>query len=183
MASQSPEVIEVIDLTELTESSGGESESEESASEADVPIDQTSREQLHAAIATASEDRLRAVLATLVDQIPAAEQAAIRELVTLKRKTREVVPRWKTCVNCDGEFDAQTKRKEAECVFHPGELEADESKFVDWDEDCHGPMDTLDNRSDFPENFTWSCCEGDGSSDGCVKRQHTADGYHKKRRI
>ncbi|EEB87969.1 hypothetical protein MPER_14459, partial [Moniliophthora perniciosa FA553] len=32
-----------------------------------------------------------------------------------------------------------------------------------WDEDCHGPMDTEENRKEFPENFKWSCCNEDGT--------------------
>ena len=51
---------------------------------------------------------------------------------------------------------------------HNGECECDEEGFVDWDEDCHGPMDTPENRKEYPENFVWTCCgESLGESRGC----------------
>ncbi|KAF8071642.1 hypothetical protein FPV67DRAFT_1577635, partial [Lyophyllum atratum] len=178
---------EVIDLTGLSDSSdeeededeSGEEEGSESSSssqgedsDVEVPVDGTSRARLHEAIATVGEERLRRILAHLVDSYPAVEDALTRELVTLKRKTQDVVSRWDMCSNCDEEFDTGTRREEEECTFHPGELEVNEEEFVDWDEDCHGPMDTLDNRRSFPQNFTWTCCEGNGISDGCVRGIH-----------
>ena len=49
--------------------------------------------------------------------------------------------------------------------------EADTDAFVDWDERCHGPMDTKANRRQFPENFVWSCCDGTlGDLYGCMRR-------------
>ena len=64
--------------------------------------------------------------------------------------------------------------------YHYGECECDEELFVDWDEDCHGPMDTPDNRKDYPENFVWSCCgESLGESDGCNCNVDSAIAVHK----
>jgi hypothetical protein len=53
---------------------------------------------------------------------------------------------------------------------HDGEAECDHEAFVDHDERCHGPMDCKANRRAVPENFIWSCCGGDLSSRGCVRR-------------
>lgn len=127
--------IEVIDLTELTESSEDENGSDSGGSSAygtrslsgeesvvEIPIDDVSRAQLHAAISTVSEVRLRQVLAGLINTTPAVEEALMREFVTVKRKTRDVVPRWETCLNCDEEYDVDEERTETECVFHPGKL-------------------------------------------------------------
>ncbi|GLB44898.1 hypothetical protein LshimejAT787_1802350 [Lyophyllum shimeji] len=129
---------EVIDLTGLSDSSeeeeddedeSGDEEHTESSSSRDedddieVPVDGTSRASLHEAIARVSEQRLRQIVAQLVDTFPAVEGALTRELVTLKRKPYDVVPRWETCSNCDEEFDMSTRREEEECMFHPGELE------------------------------------------------------------
>ncbi|KAH8099986.1 hypothetical protein BXZ70DRAFT_198291 [Cristinia sonorae] len=86
-----------------------------------------------------------------------------------------------TCVNCDGEFDPDVIGLEGECNYHPGHLEADETKFVDWDEDVHGPMDTPENRRDYPENFTWTCCNEDGVSEGCRDDVHQKGGSSNKR--
>lgn len=53
-----------------------------------------------------------------------------------------------------------------------GELEVNEEEFADWDERCHGPMDTEENQLEYPENFTWTCCEGIGGSEGCEIARH-----------
>lgn len=63
-----------------------------------------------------------------------------------------------------------------------GDLELHEESFVDWDEDCHGPMDTAQNRADYPQNFLWSCCDGVGDSPGCVTGVHAAGAPSRKRR-
>lgn len=204
--------VEVIDLTDLTESSdqdsddeGQDSNSEDSASEAsdeDIPLNATSRAQLRVAISTVSEVRLREILGYLVDTNPAVEEALTRQLVARRRDAQAVAPRWDTCDNCDEEYDASLDRKDDECVFHPGlqfrffasddfsdgdrakgELEVDETQFADHDEACHGPMDTLENRRDFPQGFTWTCCDEDGSSEGCVHGEHRPAVPRKRRRI
>lgn len=66
-------------------------------------------------------------------------------------------------------------------VLLAGELEVNEEEFADHDENCHGPMDTPENRRDFPEGFTWTCCEADGASLGCEVSQHVS--RNKKRRM
>ncbi|TCD70188.1 hypothetical protein EIP91_004367 [Steccherinum ochraceum] len=87
-----------------------------------------------------------------------------------------------TCINCEEDFDVNAEHVDGECTYHPGHLYADESKFVDWDEDVHGPMDTPSNRRDYPDNFTWSCCKEDGESEGgCREGFHEAGGSSKKR--
>jgi hypothetical protein len=126
---------EVIDLTGLTESSeeddeeddGSESSSSQGGSDDDgdddeeeVTINELSRARLHDAILTVSESRLRQVLRNLVETIPAVEVALTSELVTLKRKTRDIVSRWEACTNCDQEFDVHEERENEECIFHPG---------------------------------------------------------------
>ncbi|KAG6860745.1 hypothetical protein C0995_008010 [Termitomyces sp. Mi166 len=170
---------EIIDLTGLSESESEEEDeeldSEESSEEcssddiSEVPVSATSREQLLDAIGELGEDRLRRVLSDLVDTIPEVEERLTRQLLTLKRKTQDVIYRWETCINCNEEFDMTTRREEEECSFHPGELEVDEEQFADWDESCHGPMDSSHNRREYPENFKWTCCEGNGRAEGCTK--------------
>lgn len=122
---------EVIDLTGLSESSEGSDEedgsSENSSSqgssnddEEELAINELSRVQLHDAISTVNESRLRQILSNLVETIPAVEVALTTELVTRKRKTREIVSRWETCANCDQDFDVNEEREDEECIFHPG---------------------------------------------------------------
>jgi hypothetical protein len=66
-------------------------------------------------------------------------------------------------------------------VLRLGSLKVDYTMFVDWDEDCHGPMDTRSNRRDYPENFKWDCCYEDGTMEGCREHKHTS--RNKKRRV
>ena len=80
--------------------------------------------------------------------------------------------RYAHCINCEEEFDVTDNADDEGCNYHDGELEVEQDMFVDHDERCHGPMDTEQNRIDYPENFTWSCCEGDGLSDGCQTGRH-----------
>ena len=126
---------EVIDLTGLTDSSDsssedgrevgmkgeeGKSEDGSDASEIEITLDEETRFQLQSAISTVSETRLRQLLKTLVETDKTVEMALTRELVTLKRGTQKIVPRWEACRNCDKEFDTNTIREDTECNFHPG---------------------------------------------------------------
>ncbi|KAJ7433731.1 hypothetical protein FB451DRAFT_1471828 [Mycena latifolia] len=173
--------LEIIDLTgEATESENGEAGYDEERYDpsSDGP-DEASRAQLHAAIYAVPEARLRHVLVGLVDTVPAVYRALARELVTVSPVSRVVIPRWETCANCGETYDMNADEGE-ECTFHPGDLEVNEAKFLDWD--CHGLMDSPQNRDEFPENFSWSCCSGDGLTEGCITGQHSV-AVSKKRRL
>ena len=64
-----------------------------------------------------------------------------------------------------------SKQSKQSKKHHSGTCECDEDSFVDWDEDCHGLMDTRENRKEYPENFVWTCCgEYLTESEGCVLR-------------
>ncbi|KAF8644743.1 hypothetical protein AX16_008298 [Volvariella volvacea WC 439] len=152
-------------------------------SEVEIPLTLETREHLKNAISNVSEARLRQVLIELVDTDQAVEAALMKEFVTIKRKSRDLIPRFEFCSNCEAEFDVDGPRSETECVFHPGELEVDEDAFVDWDEAAHGPKDRPDTRRDYPENFIWTCCDRDGTSDGCVQREHKVAMPRKRRRM
>ncbi|TFK35575.1 hypothetical protein BDQ12DRAFT_687994 [Crucibulum laeve] len=186
--------LEVIDLTGLSDSSGGEerderdeedfgSESGSDVSEVEITLNSETREQLRTALSTVSEGRLRQVLQDLIQEDQAVEIALTRELVTLRRQTRSVVPRWEMCGNCEEEYDINTRREEDECSFHPGELEVVYERFKDWDENVHGEMDTPENQREYPDNFIWTCCDEDGSAGGCVHGEHKPAVSRKRRRI
>ena len=204
MAATMPEVI---DLTQLTESSDDDNDDDELSSRSsgsegsyeEILLDEVTRAQLHTAIDTVTEKRLREIIRGLSDAFPAVEIALVKELVTVERETHDVVPRWETCVCCDEDFEVNTQREDGECVFHPGrfmnidavmtltprlgELVVHEASFVDWDEGPHGSMDTPSNRRDYPENFRWTCCDKDGTRDGCVHGVHRVAGARKRRRV
>ena len=130
-----PSEAEVIDLTGLTDSSDsssedgkevemdgeeGGSEDGSDASEIEITLNEETRSQVQSAISTVSETRLRQLLKILVETDITIEAALTRELVTLKRGTQRIVPRWETCGNCDEEFDTNTVRDDTECNIHPG---------------------------------------------------------------
>ncbi|KAF8879310.1 hypothetical protein CPB84DRAFT_1852126 [Gymnopilus junonius] len=191
-----PPEAEVIDLTGLSDSSESEgdhevdeidgneelSDVESDDSEIEITLNENTRSQLQKAIATVSESRLRELLSILVESEITIEAALTRELVTLKRGTQDIVPRWEMCANCEEEYDTNTFREDGECIFHRGRLFPQEEGFEDWDEYVHGPMDTLENRKEFPENFHWTCCDKNGTSEGCVKGQHKPAVARKRKR-
>ena len=54
------------------------------------------------------------------------------------------------------------------------EVDYDAEGWADWDEDVHGPMDTDQNREEYPENFEWTCCgEAGDNESGCEDCPHT----------
>ncbi|KAI0951096.1 hypothetical protein AcW1_008228 [Taiwanofungus camphoratus] len=81
--------------------------------------------KLRDAIYSVPEDRLRSIVADLVEAVPAVQQAFFKELVTLKsRKKRtatedDFVSRWEVCKNCGEDYDAGMKRRDGECRYHP----------------------------------------------------------------
>lgn len=60
-------------------------------------------------------------------------------------------------------------------------MEVDEDAFPDWDERCHGPMDTEENQRAYPENFIWACCDENGTAKGCEVGVHVPNERPRKR--
>jgi len=125
---------EVIDLTlsdsendsgdsddSQSSSSGDDSGSDAGVVEVEIHLGDESRAQLQSAIASVSATRLREVLKGLVETDQAVEIALTRELVTVQRGTKRVVPRWEVCANCAEEYEVNEGREDDECAFHPGE--------------------------------------------------------------
>ena len=55
--------------------------------------------------------------------------------------------------------------------------------WADHDEDCHGEIDTDENRKEYPEGFMWTCCDQTGDVEGCETGLHQAQESRKRRRI
>ncbi|KAI0602638.1 hypothetical protein F4775DRAFT_534852, partial [Biscogniauxia sp. FL1348] len=87
-----------------------------------------------------------------------------------KRKAESAV---KICVKCQDPFREEDNGPKA-CRFHDGYLgiDYDHDTWADWDEPCHGLMDTQENREEYPEGFVWDCCEKRGTSRGCKRGPH-----------
>ncbi|KDQ14368.1 hypothetical protein BOTBODRAFT_174852 [Botryobasidium botryosum FD-172 SS1] len=162
-----------------------------SRAKSEQPLSDVARAQLHVAVDTVPEMRLRQIITSLVDRVPAVAHAVFSKLmVAVKNESgqepdqNEYVPRWEVCVNCDKEYDAGEEREEGECLYHTGNLEVSYDRLddYDWNEDFHGPVDTDENRSEYPELFVWSCCKEDGTDEGCEKSMHVPGGMLMKRR-
>lgn len=48
----------------------------------------------------------------------------------------------------------------------------DYDMWPDHDENCHGPIDTEENRKKYPGSFTYQCCDRNGDEDPCVTDWH-----------
>lgn len=64
-----------------------------------------------------------------------------------------------------------------------GELEHDYQSFAwdDWDEDCHGPQDSVENQEQYPHGIMWTCCEESGEALGCTKGKHESHSQRSKK--
>ncbi|TFK46101.1 hypothetical protein OE88DRAFT_1812118 [Heliocybe sulcata] len=167
---------DVIDLTTSdSEESSIASSDDETRSESSTGSSQSSSSNaaptsLEKALYSVSESRLRAVASELAAKIPAANLFLEQKLL-VKRSA----PRWENCLKCGEEFDMEEERA--------SDIEPDDEEgFVDWDENCHGPMDTPANRKQYPENFIWTCCQEVSLADGCVQGVHSGSKARKRAR-
>ncbi|KAG2348062.1 hypothetical protein BDR05DRAFT_996358 [Suillus weaverae] len=112
------------------------------------------REELENAVDGMTDARLRKIVIRLADRILAFRSALVKEAMVVSGKKRKAVPRWDVCANCKEEYDISGERNDEECCYHSGDLDADEEYFADHDEDCHGPMDTEENRAQFPRDLS-----------------------------
>ncbi|KIK52658.1 hypothetical protein GYMLUDRAFT_179842, partial [Collybiopsis luxurians FD-317 M1] len=155
-----------------------------------VEINKDSRIQLYLALSAVPEAQIREILKQLIEQLPEVEYALTKEFVVKKRygfgdgsePQRQRVRRIEVCSKCQEEFDADEERAADECCFHPGFFRPDYSKFVDWDEDAHGTIDSEEVRRMYPENYRWTCCQEYGDCEGCVRGAHQSANPHKKLR-
>ncbi|KAK2774821.1 hypothetical protein CKAH01_13027 [Colletotrichum kahawae] len=76
------------------------------------------------------------------------------------------------CVDCKEAFDPQTSIGAIAGNLEP---DYDGDFWADHDEDCHGIIDTDEMREEYPEGFTWDCCDQAGDAEGCHRGFHRAD--------
>ncbi len=65
-----------------------------------------------------------------------------------------------------------------------GWLEPDQDGdfWADHDEDCHGTIDTEENKEEYPEGFVWTCCDKLGDElKGCREGKHVAENSKRAR--
>lgn len=77
-----------------------------------------------------------------------------------------------------------SRKQSVICADVPtGDLDPDDSHdfWADHDENCHGLIDTDEQRMEFPEGFVWSCCNKLGHRSGCTFGRHTDIGSHRGR--
>ncbi|KAH8704078.1 hypothetical protein BGW36DRAFT_458210 [Talaromyces proteolyticus] len=101
-----------------------------------------------------------------------------------KTSSKRLRPRYAWCINCEKDFDTTENTKKS-CRYHPEYCEADSDEFPDHDERCHGPMDTPENRENFPDRFVFECCDRTLEEEPCKVGWHVEDteGPIKRRKI
>ncbi|KAG1804688.1 uncharacterized protein HD556DRAFT_1303289 [Suillus plorans] len=111
-------------------------------------------EQVCASVTALPYQRLTTI-STCWPPIPACGSALVKEVMVISGKKRKAVPGWDVCANFKEEYDVGVaisiahngKRFLMEENISKGDLDVDEDYFPDHDEDCHGPMDTEENRA------------------------------------
>ncbi|KAK3935495.1 hypothetical protein QBC46DRAFT_397399 [Diplogelasinospora grovesii] len=99
--------------------------------------------------------------------------AALNQPDSKKRKADSGIS---ICVQCQQPFDEAANHEQA-CLHHWGNLEPDEEGdfWADHEEDHHGPIDTEENKREFPEGFIWDCCQECGTNPGCHRGPHVSN--------
>ncbi|KAG8159973.1 hypothetical protein KVR01_010610 [Diaporthe batatas] len=132
----------------------------------------------------ASADELRAIVFALckdasIEKKFAAHFKQLRAAEANAAKTgekRKASDQFFICVRCGETFSEESNSSKA-CTYHHGELELgddDDDFWADHDERCHGTIDTKEMREEYPEGFTWDCCDQVGTAPGCTKGHHYA---------
>lgn len=85
-------------------------------------------------------------------------------------------PRMATSDNDGDTSDSVTEPNgpSGDCVYHDGYLNVDdeEDQWADHDEDCHGTIDSMELRKEYPEKYVWDCCDDIGNVPGCKRNWH-----------
>jgi hypothetical protein len=58
----------------------------------------------------------------------------------------------------------------------------DAAEWYDWDETCHGPIDTEEHKREYPDGFMWDCCGKSGTRRGCTRGKHRESDTRKQLR-
>lgn len=98
--------------------------------------------------------------------------------ISKKLKAAPVEVKHALCTQC-GEVFSSAENEEDACTRHDGSLEVDDDKYdwPDYDENCHGEIDSYDMQVECPQHFIWSCCDEDGgATEGCTRGPHTSGG-------
>ncbi|KAE9370332.1 hypothetical protein N431DRAFT_344135 [Stipitochalara longipes BDJ] len=107
------------------------------------------------------------------------------EFESRKRKVDDLnenvlVPKYDTCVHCDGEFDVSLNEGEA-CSWHTAgekQMLEDASIWDDYEDDREGQaMYDTAGISDYAEGWQWTCCDRLGNEEGCVRGPHSGKQY------
>ncbi|KAI8623108.1 hypothetical protein F5Y19DRAFT_403482 [Xylariaceae sp. FL1651] len=90
----------------------------------------------------------------------------------LKRKATSEI---RICVQCEEPFSEDDNPSDA-CLYHHGSMEIndDASTWDDWEDWRSGEADSEASRKEYPEGFTWNCCDKPGPSSGCTRDSHCA---------
>ncbi|OJD38694.1 uncharacterized protein BKCO1_4000200 [Diplodia corticola] len=149
------------------------------------------------AISSADDERLRKTLIAIIAD-PHGKKLVENELL-IPANHSDANPKkrnkYEHCRQCGQEFEFALS-KESECSWHSGsrpslasyqissvlmpclgecDVDWDSGFWDDTDDDIFGPIDTDENREEYPEGFVWTCCGGQADAEGCKR------GFHKQR--
>lgn len=110
------------------------------------------------------------------------------------------------CEDCNEEFEVADNEM-GSCCWHDGETakdiimsdnsaslqladsgarelerDWDGNSWADYDESCHGPIDSEEMRSQFAEGFIYDCRDKHGDAEGCTTGRHIEPNFRSKRR-
>ncbi|KAJ5759004.1 hypothetical protein N7520_006160 [Penicillium odoratum] len=128
------------------------------------------------AINKASDKTVRAVLNSICAKNDEARKEAESQLLVFTDSeegsvnVKISVPRYALCFNCGEKFDV-TANTNKSCQYH---TEKSEPTGEDLYVDNYGEFDVEEMRDDWPECFTFACCDGNlrDNPDGCVFNFH-----------
>ncbi|KAI1743499.1 hypothetical protein F4680DRAFT_444782 [Xylaria scruposa] len=89
-----------------------------------------------------------------------------------KRAASDII---RICEECKEAFSVDDNPSDA-CEFHTGSLEMNDESSVwdDWEDWRSGDRFSKETEEEFPQGFTWDCCNKRGDSPGCTRGSHSA---------
>ncbi|OKL60889.1 hypothetical protein UA08_03870 [Talaromyces atroroseus] len=111
---------------------------------------------------------------------PVKKDADPLEAKTQPTGSKRLRSRYARCINCENIFDV-SKNTSQSCRYHSDASIPDEDLFPDHEECTHGPIDTPENRENYPQNFFYECCDRTLEEEGCEVSWHREDTFKRQR--
>ncbi|KAH6847207.1 hypothetical protein B0I37DRAFT_414967 [Chaetomium sp. MPI-CAGE-AT-0009] len=135
---------------------------------------------IFARIQNATDHELRTVLAGLCAD-EATRKQAVKLFSRLEQAARafeegnQPPPALYICLNCKGAY-SEAQNTAGACHYHPGIVVINNDSEVWEDCDPEQMVDDEDMREEFPEAFSWTCCDQPLDTVGCKQAFHRQGG-------